>query len=75
MWRSYCFTTPPSAETLRDGDARRGSRSPRDSRSCRVLNINRERVRAAEHAPRGPCRLLEHRHGLGDRRRVAVGSL
>ena len=25
-----------------------------------------ERVRAAEHAPRDPCRLLERRHGLAE---------
>ena len=30
------------------------------------LNLNCERVRATEHAPRNPCRLLEHRHGLAE---------
>ena len=29
-----------------------------------VLNVHCERVCAAEHAPRGPFRLLERRHGL-----------
>ena len=31
-----------------------------------VLNIHCERMRAAEHAPRGPFCLLESRHGLAD---------
>ena len=31
-----------------------------------VLNPFCERVRAAEHAPRGPCRILERRHGFAD---------
>ena len=39
-------------------------------RGPRVLQMAlkrlRERVRASEHAPRGPCRLLERRHGLAE---------
>ena len=31
-----------------------------------VLNPDYERMRAAEHASRGPCRLLERRHGLSE---------
>ena len=31
-----------------------------------VLNIRCERMRAAEHAPRYPVRVLEHRHGLAE---------
>ena len=30
------------------------------------LQSHRGRMRAAEHAPRGPCRLLERRHGLAE---------
>ena len=29
-----------------------------------VLNVLRDRVRAAEHAPRDPVRLIERGHGL-----------
>ena len=31
-----------------------------------ALNPHHVRVRAAEHAPRGPCRLLERRHSLAE---------
>ena len=31
-----------------------------------ALNIHCERMRAPEHAPRDPSRVLEHRHGLAD---------
>ena len=31
-----------------------------------VLNVNCERVRATEHAPRDPHRVLERRHGLAE---------
>ena len=31
-----------------------------------VLNIFCERVRASEHSPRGPFRILERRHGLAE---------
>ena len=39
----------------------RGSRG-----SQTLLSRQSERVRAAEHAPRGPCRLLKRRHGLAE---------
>ena len=38
--------------------------SPRVSQT--VLNIRCERMRAAEHAPRGPLRVLEGRNGLAE---------
>ena len=41
--------------------AERGSRVFQDARES-----SRGRVRTAEHAPRGPCRGLERRHGLAD---------
>ena len=31
-----------------------------------ALNVHCERVRAAEHAPRDPCRVLERRHGFAE---------
>ena len=31
-----------------------------------IINLHRHRMRAAEHAPRGPFRLLVHRHGLAE---------
>ena len=43
----------------------RVERSERKSRYFGgVLNIFCERVRASEHSPRGPCRILQRRHGL-----------
>ena len=53
---------------------RRPARSSRNSASAAravrgrqaVLNIHRERMRVAEHAPRGPFRVLERRHGLAE---------
>ena len=42
----------------------------RPARSARVsqlaLNINSERMRAAEHAPRDPFHVLQRRHGLAE---------
>ena len=37
---------------------------PRESQG--PLNVLCERMRAAEHAPRGPFRVLERRHGLAE---------
>ena len=31
-----------------------------------IINLHRHRMRAAEHAPRGPFRVLERRHGLAE---------
>ena len=41
--------------------AERGSDIPQVA-----LNLHRERMRAAEHAPHDPRRLLERRHGLAE---------
>ena len=51
-----------------------GKRSSRASQSA--LKIRYERVRAAEHAPRGPLRLLERLHCLVDiiKRGVVVSA-
>ena len=35
--------------------------------SQRIPNLRYERVRAAEHTPGGPCRVLERCHGLAER--------
>ena len=34
--------------------------------SQEMFNLLYERVRATEHAPRGPFRVLEHRHALAE---------
>ena len=41
-----------------------GERGSRDSQI--VLHVYCERVRATEHAPRGPFHVLERRHGLAE---------
>ena len=42
--------------------------------SCRAPQFRRERMRATEHAPRGPFYLLERRHGLRRSSSVAASS-
>ncbi len=58
----YIATTTHSATTATASrGAERGSRV-----SQAALNPRRDRVRAAEHAPRCPSRVLEHIHGLAE---------
>ncbi len=49
---------------------RRLAGAEHDSRASRglqrVLNVHCDRMRAAEHAPRGPFRVLERRYGLAE---------
>ena len=52
------------------GGAERGSRVLQGS-----LNSFCDRVRAAEHAPRDPFRVLERRHGLADIVERGVGVI
>ena len=55
---------------------RRFAGAERDSRvSQHALRIQYERMRAAEHAPRGPFRLLERRHGLAEIVERGAGGL
>ena len=50
-----------------DGVSRARSTTSRASRGLqRVLNVHCDRMRAAEHAPRGPFYILERRHGLAE---------
>ena len=47
----------------------------RSSRASKfVLNRSCERIRATEHAPRDPFRLLERRHGLEEIIECGAGS-
>ena len=54
-----CLRTPSRRRRL--AGAERGSRFLQG-----ISNPQYVRVRATEHAPRGPCRVLERRHGLAE---------
>ena len=63
---------------LADGAQLASPGAERDSRYLQIaLNVHCERVRAAEHAPRDPFRVLERRHGLAEiieRRAVVIAE-
>ena len=59
--RNKIVLRTPGGRRWRFAGAERGSRL-----SQIVLNFRCKRMRASEHAPRGPFSLLERRHGLAE---------
>jgi hypothetical protein len=67
---NYCLTNSCYLAAMALGAAHALFSCPEPQVCSRVaqiaLNIHCDRVRAAEHAPRGPYRILERRQGLAD---------